>query len=379
VGVLLTFITGPVRDIAPVELTRFHILALEAWQVVAIGLAIVASYPVGRFGSWVLTRLGLFFARRTAPPMDDALVLAARRPLRLALGVVAFNQFIDWIELTPAFTQFIVHVSFSLLLLSFAWFAIGALRVAADWATHRAGSEGDEVATRAFRTQIILLRRLATAAIVTITIAMFLLQFEIVRNVGVSLLASAGILGIVLGLAAQKTIGAIIAGIQLSVTQPIRIGDTVFVEKDWGEIEEIKLTYVVVKLWDGRRQVIPISRFLDFPFENWTKPDSKLTGIVLLPVDFMAPLDALRDELQRLCKASTRWDGRVADLKVIDVTENTMTLRATMSGSDPDTTTALRHEVREGLITFLRGLDGGAYLPSRRINPPVTTVTERAG
>ncbi len=357
---------SPLRDLVPAALKGFVILGQEPWQWAGVVVVALAAYLVGRIVGYLATALAGFFVRRTTSPVDDALVEAARRPLRLALGALAFREGTEWLVLTPRFYVVISHVCFTLLLIAIAWFVVGVLRVGADWAEQHV-TVGDELKTRAVRTQIILLRRIATAALIVISIAIFLLQFELVRSVGLSLLASAGIMGVVLGLAAQKTIGAVIAGIQLSITQPIRIGDTVFVEKDWGEIEEIKLTYVVVKLWDGRRQIIPISRFLDQPFENWTKPDSKLTGVVLLPVDFLTPLEKLRPELTRLCKDNPKWDGRVADLRIIDATESTMTIRATVSAANPDAASGLRLDVREGLIAFLRTLDGGAYLPRRRV------------
>lgn len=358
----------PIRNIVPAALTGGRVLGHEIWQWLGIVVVAIASYPIGRFASFVLTRIGLFFAKRTTPPVDDALVVAARSPLRMGIAALAFREGTEWLDLSPGLAQLIKHIGFSLVLFSFAWFAIAALRVIADFAEQRAEEKAKQPAeTRAFRTQVSLLRRVATAALVIITIAVFLLQFELVRSVGLSLLASAGIVGVVLGLAAQKTIGAVIAGIQLSMTQPIRIGDTVFVDKDWGEIEEINLTYVVVKLGDGRRQIIPISRFLDQPFENWTKPDSKLLGTVTLPVDFLTPIEKLRPELERLCKANPKWDGRTADLRVSDATETTMVVRATVSAADPDATASLRLDVREGLLQFLRTLDDGAYLPRRRV------------
>ncbi len=359
---------GPVRDWVPPALTHTKVFGHEVWQWVGVIAIAVLAYPLARFGGFVGVRIGLFFAKRTAPPFDDVLILAGRRPLRLVLGALFFREGAEALELSPGLTKLVHHVSFTLLLTAFAWFVLKTLHVAGDWAEQRAaGAKADEIKSRAFRTQMLLLRRIAAAAIITLTIAMVLLQFELVRSVGLSLLASAGIAGIVLGLAAQKTIGAMIAGVQLSITQPIRIGDTVLVEKEWGEIEEINLTYVVVRLWDGRRQIVPISRFLEQPFENWTMPDSQLTGAVHLPVDFMAPLEKLRPELARICAASQDWDGRVCDLRITDATENTMTLRATASAASPSAASSLRLDVREGLIAYLRTLDEGAYLPRRRL------------
>ncbi len=360
---MLAFSEGPLRDLAPVALRNGALFGHEAWQWLGVLVAALLAYPLGRIGSGIAVRVGTFFAKKTSPPFDDAIVLAARRPVRLLVGAVAFREATELLELGPVFDKVLGHVSFTLLLFAFAWFVSRVLEVGAEWAEQRADGKNDEIRTRALRTQIVLIRRIATAALVTVTIAMFLLQFEVVRSVGMSLLASAGIAGIVLGLAAQKTIGATIAGVQLSITQPIRIGDTVLVDKDWGEIQEINLTYVVIKLSDGRSQIVPIQRFLDQPFENWTLPDPKLVGAVTMPVDFMAPLDKMRAELRRFCEASALWDGRLAELRVVDVTETAMLLRATVSAADPASAASLRLDVREALVVFLRELDGGAYLP----------------
>src|SRR6185503_3018794 len=164
--------------------------------------------------------------------------------------------------------------------------------------------------------------------VVVFATSIVLVQFEFVRSVGLSLLASAGLAGIVVGFAAQRSLAGIIAGLHLSITQPIRIGDSVMIEKEFGTIEEINLTYVVVRLWDDRRLVVPISRFLEHSFENWTKTTPELTGTVMLAVDYTAPVELIRKELERLCQGNEDWDGRTCSLQVVDVTDVAMTLRA---------------------------------------------------
>lgn len=359
-------LAGPVRDWVPLALKQLRVFGHEPWQWLGILAAALVAYPVGRLGSFVLGSVAHFFAKRTDSPVDDALAHAAQKPLRLALFALVFREATEWLELSAGLAKVLGHAGFSMFLLAFAWFCVGVLSVFADWAQERVSDAKDEVKTRAVRTQIILLRRIATAALVIITIAMFLLQFELVRSVGLSLLASAGIVGVVIGLAAQKTIGGVISGIQISLTQPIRIGDTVLVDKESGSIEEINLTYIVIKLSDGRRQIVPIARFIDQTFENWTKTETKLSATVAIPVDFRTPIEKVRPELARLCKDNPRWDGRVAELRISDATENAMIMRATVSAADPDAAAGLKLDIREGLIKFLRELDGGVYLLQAR-------------
>jgi small-conductance mechanosensitive channel len=191
---------------------------------------------------------------------------------------------------------------------------------------------------------------------VLVAASLLLLQFEAVRSVGVSLLASAGLAGLVIGLAAQKSISTLLAGIQLSITQPVRIGDTVIVENEWGWIEEITLTYVVVKVWDLRRLVVPMSHFLDKPFQNWSKVSPEILGTVELYADFRTDVAAVRAELKRILEQESEglWDGKVQGLQVTGCSERTMLLRALVSSEDAGKSWDLRCLVREKLIGWLQ-------------------------
>jgi small-conductance mechanosensitive channel len=211
-----------------------------------------------------------------------------------------------------------------------------------------------------------MFERLAGVFIVVISTALVLMQFAIVRNVGVSLLASAGVAGVVIGFAAQKSLGTIVAGLQLSLTQPIRIGDSLVIEGEFGTIEQILLTYVVVRLWDDRRMVVPVTRFLDQPFQNWSKVTAQLTGAVTITCDFSTPVARAREELQRVVSESRLWDGRTCALQVTEANERSITLRALVSAANASAAWDLRCEVREKLIAFLCALDGGKHLPRVR-------------
>ena len=232
--------------------------------------------------------------------------------------------------------------------------------------THRASVQH----ARGAKTQIVVLRRVADVILVILGGALLLLQFQGLRNLGTSLLASAGVAGIVIGLAAQKSISMLLAGIQLSITQPVRLGDVVIVEGEWGTIEEITLTYVVLKVWDLRRLVIPIDRFLSSPFQNWTKKDPNLLGTVFVYADYTVPVARLRDEVTRFVKTRDEWDGQAAGLVVTNVSERTVELRALISAADSSKAWDLRCALREHLVSYLQQLDGGRYLPRARVAAP---------
>ena len=212
----------------------------------------------------------------------------------------------------------------------------------------------DNLKARKVVTQVRILRRIATAVIGVVATGIVLLQYGPLREVGTGILASAGIVGIVVGIAAQRTLGDLIAGIQIALTQPIRVDDVVIVEGDFGWIEEVTLTYVVVRVWDRRRIVLPITHFVEQPFQNWTRTSSDLIGTVFLYLDYSVPVDDLRDELQRIVEASAHWDGDVVGLQMTDASERTVTLRAIASAKDAPTLWDLRCEIREKLVAYIR-------------------------
>ena len=187
-----------------------------------------------------------------------------------------------------------------------------------------------------------------------IAAAAMLMTFNQVRQVGVSILASAGIVGIVIGFAAQRSLGNLIAGIQIAITQPIRLDDVVIVEGEWGRIEEITLTYVVVGIWDQRRLIVPINYFIEKPFQNWTRTTAQLLGTVYLYADYTLPVERVREELHRILEASDLWDRRTWGLVVTNTSERTVELRALMSSQDSSSAWDLRCRVREKLLEFLQ-------------------------
>jgi small-conductance mechanosensitive channel len=211
----------------------------------------------------------------------------------------------------------------------------------------------ENLSARKIFTQVSVIRKIIVTAVVIIATGSILMLFGPVRQFGTSILASAGIAGIVIGFAAQKTLGNVLAGIQIALTQPLLIDDIVVVEGEFGQIEEITLTYVTVRTWDLRRLILPITYFVEKPFQNWSRVSTELLGTVILYLDYQAPMGELRKELKRLVENNPKWDKRVCGLQVTDTKERIIEVRALVSATDPGKTFDLRCELREGLIQFL--------------------------
>jgi len=304
--------------------------------------------------------------RVTRVTWDDQLVQASRGPLRLPIWVFVLSVLTPPLLLPPVWDHGVSVLSRSLLVISAAWFALHFLDLASGVVESRVAKVHENVANaRAVRTQLAVLRRVLVIVVWILAAAALLMQFAVVRTVGVSLLASAGVAGVVLGLAAQKSIGALLAGIQLSITQPIRIGDQVVIESENGTVEEISLTYVVVRTWDFRRLVVPVTQFLEKAFQNWSKGGVEMLGTVTLQVDWATDIEAIRKELARVLAAEAKdlWDGKTARVHVVDSTEQTMQLRILLGGF-VDSLFELRSLVRERLIAFVHRTP--EWLPRQR-------------
>jgi small-conductance mechanosensitive channel len=212
----------------------------------------------------------------------------------------------------------------------------------------------DNLKARRAHTQIKVIGRIIGTIALLLGISAVLMTFEPVRQLGTTLLASAGVFGIIIGFAAQKTIGLVVAGLQVAFAQPIRLDDVVVVEGEWGRVEEITLTYVVVRIWDRRRLILPVTYFIEHPFQNWTRVSADLLGSVFLYVDYSFPVDQLRNRLKDILEESSLWNRDVWVLQVTDVKERTLELRALMTASDSPALWDLRCEVREKLIAWIR-------------------------
>ena len=225
----------------------------------------------------------------------------------------------------------------------------------------------DNLRARTVQTQARVLSRTAMFLFGLLGIATVLMTFPSVRQFGASLLASAGVAGIVIGFAARPVLTNLLAGLQIALAQPIRLDDVLIIENEWGRVEEITGTYVVLRIWDERRLVIPLQWFIENPFQNWTRRSSQLIGTVFLWVDYALPLQPLREELERITHAAPEWDGRTCLLQVTDADSHAMQVRILVSTRDSGRGWDLRCKVREGLIDFLQR-DYPQYLPKLRVD-----------
>jgi small-conductance mechanosensitive channel len=331
-----------------------------------VGLALL---PAAILAALAVHRVVFGLIRRAIRPRQvfvGSLLAHTAGPTRLALAILALNVTLQAAPFDVALVQAINHVLLIALTLLLGWIAVIAVRIAADLYLRRFQIDAeDNLLARTHVTQVRILERAADTLAIVITAAFALMTFEPVRQYGVSLFASAGIAGLAVGLAARPLLSNLIAGVQIAMTQPIRIGDAVVVEHEFGWIEEIAATYVVIKVWDERRLVVPLNDFIEKPFQNWTRRGSALIGSVLLRVDFTAPIERMRAELQTIASRSKLWDGRVVNLQVTDCGDATIELRALVSARTAPALWDLRCEVREKLIAFL-GRDHPGALPRRR-------------
>jgi small-conductance mechanosensitive channel len=311
---------------------------------------------------WLLSRVGrlieaflISLASRAQTTWDDLLLPLAGKTVRLALPLVAFILGAPALSASPALAEIVGHLTSLLLIGVVAFMLAQAVNAAAEFvlARHRIDVT-DNLQARAVYTQVIVLKKVALTIVGVFTLASMLMVFDAVRQFGASILASAGIAGIVVGFAAQRSIATLLAGFQIALTQPIRVDDVVIVENEWGRIEDITLTYVVVRVWDQRRLIVPITYFIEQPFQNWTRSSAEILATVFVHVDYTAPVDALREELTRVLHASPHWDGRVNVLQVTAAKEHTLELRALASAADASKAWDLRCEVREQLVAFLQ-------------------------
>jgi len=322
-----------------------------AWSILTIGVAVAAALIIHHLLFAAAQRL----VRRTGSVFDNSLVRHGRRPLKVILPVVATLFVLPLIHLPSAYLGPVRHAEGLVLIALVAWLLIALVEVAQDVIAARYNIQAkDNLAARRIRTQVQVLRRVVVIVIAVLALSVMLMTFPAIWNVGAGLFASAGVAGLVAALAARPTLSSLLAGIQIALTQPIRIDDVVIVEGEWGWIEEIGATYVVVRIWDLRRLVLPLSYFIEKPFQNWTRVTADLLGTVFVYTDYTVPVEPVRQELKRILDGSGMWDGKVWGLQVTNASEHTMELRALMSAPDSGRSWDLRCYVREKLIEYLQ-------------------------
>ncbi len=283
------------------------------------------------------------FVKRIREPLRLFFVIAA---VVTALPVAGFPDRTETVIGQVLLVCFILLIGYSAILAA----GIGT----ESYLTRIAMDQEDNLIARKHTTQVRILTRAADILIALVTVAAALMTFEPVRQYGVSLFASAGAASLVVGLAARPLLTNLIAGVQIAVTQPIRIEDAVIVEGEWGWIEEITATYVVVRLWDWRRMIVPIAYFLEKPFQNWTHSSASLIGSVFLFLDYRVPVERMREKLREFAKASPIWDGKVVNLQVSDATDRTLEIRMLVSARNAPQTWDLRCEIREKMLGWIQ-------------------------
>ncbi len=240
-------------------------------------------------------------------------------------------------------------------IVAISWLLIRITRIVARHLTRIYRTDvADNLHARRIQTQLRILHRVVLGSIGVIGLAAILMTFPKIRQLGTALMTSAGVAGLVLGMAARPALANLIAGVQIALAQPIRLDDVVIVDGEWGRIEQINMTYVVIKIWDDRRLVVPLSHFNDHSFQNWTRTRANLLGSVFLHVDYSAPVEEIRGELKRILDSSGLWDGAIWNLQVTKADERSVELRAIMSAPDSSTAWDLRCLVREKLIRYLQ-------------------------
>lgn len=329
---------------------------VQGWEralLAVIGLVLVSAAALVAHA--VLYSLAERGARRTSSPLDESLVEHTRQPTRFLAPLLALYVVLPFVVVDEQLLAGLRHLVALGIIVSLAWTLVSASWIVDDLVAATVRVEGpDDLQARTIETQIAILRRLFVVAVGVVTAAICLLTFPEARALGASILASAGIAGIVLGVAAQSVLGNLLAGIQIALTQPIRLEDVVVIDGEWGRIEEITTTYAVVRIWDLRRLVVPLTTIVSQPIENWTRTRAEILGYTYVHADYRVPVDEVRAELKRILDDTPLWDRKVWGLQVTDATERTMTLRALMSAADSSDSWDLRCLVRERLIGYLQ-------------------------
>jgi small-conductance mechanosensitive channel len=322
--------------------------------IVVLGV-LLGGLAIGLLVKWLLFAGLRAYDRREDSAAARSVILHLRRTSAFFFPVLAWSLLLPLLPLPPKPFEVLRRVVEFMLVLSFAWGLIKTLDVVQDLIQRFYQLEsGDNLRARKLFTQLQFVKKVAVGLIGFVAVGLVLMSFETVRRLGTGLLTSAGIASVIVGFAAQRSISNLLAGFQIAFTQPIRLDDVLVVEGEWGRVEEITFTYVVLKIWDERRLVLPLNYFIEKPFQNWTRSSAQLLGTAFLYADYTVPVEALRTELCRLLADNPLWDQRVCALQVTDSKERTVELRCLMSAANASALFDLRCFVREHMMTFLQ-------------------------
>jgi small-conductance mechanosensitive channel len=323
------------------------------WDLILLGVAVAVGLAVRYL-------LSLLVRKKPAPgtpqfSIPHSILIRLGKPFGYLLPLLAVNFLLPFMKISSRIYPGVDKMVGILLTLSFAYVLIGVVKVFEDYAFHTFDiNKADNLRERKIRTQLQFIRQLAIGLIIILAACIILLSFNHLRKLGASLLAGVGVGGIIIGFAAQKSLSNLLAGFQIAFTQPLRIDDVLVVEGEWGRVEEITLTYVVLNIWDQRRLILPINYFIEKPFQNWTRNTADILGTVFLYLDYTVPLEPMRNEFKRLLDNNPLWDKRVSVMQITNASERTIEVRALMSANSSGNAFDLRCDVREGLIKFVQ-------------------------
>jgi small-conductance mechanosensitive channel len=331
---------------------RDYVAWAPDWLVSASMLVFAALLAV--IAHSIVIRLSLRLLRERHPHMR-AFLAGTKTMTRLALVIVALFIVLPAAPLEDDVEGVIAKVLLVIAIALMGWAVITVVDMSADFYLMRFQSDlTDNLLARKHLTQVRVLARAVNTVLIIATVGAALMTFDAVRHYGVSLFASAGVAGIIAGLAARPLLSNLLAGVQIAMTQPIRIDDSVLIENEFGRIEEITSTYVVIRLWDLRRMIVPLAYFIEKPFQNWTRESASLIGSVTLHVDYTAPVERIRGKATEIVKSSPLWDGQLVKLQVVEAREATIELRVIVSARSSGDAFDLRCDLREKLVDFLQ-------------------------
>lgn len=321
------------------------------WNTGLIAAAVLLGFIV----KLIITALLHYYKNTKDYSLFKTILTHLSVPLNAFVPLLTLNTLLPFLMYEGGYIVYFKKLLEILLIISFANVLISTVRIFEDHFYHIYDlNKADNLKERKVQTQLRFVRKVIIVFIVLITVAVILLSFDNVRKIGAGLLTGVGIGGIIIGFAAQKSLSNLLAGFQIAFTQPIRIDDVLVVEGEWGKVEDITLTYVVLNIWDQRRLILPITYFIEKPFQNWTRTTAQLLGTVFLYVDYTCPVATIREELNRLLSATDLWDKRLGIVQVTDSKEQTMELRILVSAADSSKAFDLRCYIRENLIKFLQ-------------------------
>ena len=349
-----------------------------AWNLIIVGLAIV----IGLVVKFIIKAVLNYNKNHTDYSLFRSIITHFSRPMNHFVPLLLLNLMVPLMVLSPQYDLILSRTVEIGLITSFAIVLISAINIFEDYVYHAYDlNKDDNLKERKVRTQMQFVKRLLASVIIFVAIAVILLSFDNVRKIGAGLLTGVGIGGIIIGFAAQKSLGNLLAGFQIAFTQPIRIDDVLVVEGEWGRVEDITLTYVVLNIWDQRRLILPINYFIEKPFQNWTRSTSEILGTVFLYLDYNTPVDALRTEFDRLLTTTPLWDKRVKVIQVTDAKTNCIEIRVLVSARNSSQAFDLRCYIRENLVKFVKDnypdslpLNRVVMKNTDQVHPPFTPI-----